>query len=339
MKTNLFILTVLFFLLYSCKEDNSKVVVCWGDSLTAPHASNSVKAKVKELIKGDDTYPSVLEDNLGKGYRIVNCGIGGETTLTIMGRQGAFPMKLAHDIILFNSNKSKFTKFIGNSDLVAFESTFNNQKVTPLLQGGWDETGSSYFNPCIINGKSFTIKSESLFWVEDGKFQFEYNYFIESNKEISKTDTIKKGTIIETNGMHTLRNVYANVFFMGQNGGFKDAAELIEQYKAMIKYSNCNKYVIIGYHKTNIPMPNINRMIEMEDSLDNEFGDHYINLRSYLVKNGLKDANLTPTTIDKDSIKNNQVPPQLMVDGCHFTSVGYALVGKLVSKRFKALGY
>lgn len=326
-------------LFVSCDEDKSKVVVCWGDSLTAPHVSGGIRSTIKKLIKGDDSYPSILEDKLGKGYRVVNCGVGGETTLSIMGRQGAFPIKLAHDIIIFNSEKSKFNKFIGNSDITVFESTFNNEKATPLIQSGWNETSSSNFNPCIINGKPFTIKSESQFWREDGKYQFEYNYFIESNEIATKTDTLKKGSIIETNAMQKLRNVYANVFFMGQNGGFKDASELIAQYKAMIKYSNCDKYIIIGYHKPNGSMPNINRMMEMEDSLTNAFGNHYINLRSYLVKDGLKDADLTPSQIDTDSIMQNQVPLQLLIDGTHFTSIGYALVGKLVAKRFKELGY
>lgn len=338
MRNKILILIIVISLFVSCDEDKSKIVVCWGDSLTAPHVSEGLKGTVKKIIIGDDSYPSVLESNLGKDYQVVNCGVGGETTLSIMGRQGAFPIKLAHDVIIFNSSKSKFKKFIGNSEITAFESTYNNLKVTPLLRG-WTETGSSKFNPCTINGKTFTIKSESQFWIEDDHFQFEYNYFIERCEIIAKTDTLKKGTIIETNAMHTLRNAYANVFFIGQNGGFKDASELIEQYKAMIKYSNCDKYIIIGYHKPNSPMPNIKRMIEMEDSLCNTFGKHYINLRSYLVKDGLKDASLTPSHIDTDSIMHNQVPPQLMTDGTHFTSVGYKLIGNLVTKRFKELGY
>jgi lysophospholipase L1-like esterase len=329
---------IVINLLVSCKKEDTKVIVCWGDSLTAPHFRDNLKGTIKKMIKGDDSYPSILENNLDNVYQVINCGVGGENTLSIMARQGAFPFKLAHDVVIFKSNKSKFTEFIGNSDIIAFESTYNNKKSTPLLRG-WKETGSSHFNPCTINGKSFVIKSESQYWKEDKKYQFEYNYFIESNDVISKTYTLKKGSIIETNAMHTLRNAYANIFFMGQNGGFKDVAELIKQYKEMIKYSKSDIYIIIGYHKPNTPIPNIKRMIQMEDSLSNEFGNHYINLRSYLVKNGLKDANLNPTQIDTDSIIKNQVPPQLMTDGTHFTTIGYELIGNLCAKRFKELEY
>lgn len=337
-KSVFIIITVISLLFFSCEEDNKRIVVCWGDSLTAPHVSGGIKGKIKKLIKGDTSYPRVLQDNLEKGYKVVNCGVGGETTLGIMGRQGGFPFKIAHDIILFNSNEAKFTKFIGNSEITAIESTFNNEKVTPLLRG-WDKTSSSHFNPVLINGKSFNIKSESQFWKEDGKYQFEYNYIIESNNKVIKTDTLKKGSIIETNAMRKLRNAYANIFFMGQNGGFKNAYELIEQHKAMIKYSNCDKYIIVGYHKPNLTMPNIKRMIEMEDSLSNTFGKQYINLRSYLVKDGLKDGNLNPSQKDKEAIAKNEVPPQLMSDGLHFTTIGYELIGKLVAHRFKELGY
>ena len=54
---------------------------------------------------GDDSYPGVLQDLLGYGYNVVNCGAGGENTLTIMARLGAYPMLLAHDVVLFNGGE------------------------------------------------------------------------------------------------------------------------------------------------------------------------------------------------------------------------------------------
>ena len=77
----------------------------------------------------------------------------------------------------------------------------------------------------------------------------------------------------------------------------------------------------------------------MEDSLHNEFGRHYINLRKYMVAKGIQAAGLKPTEIDNDSISHGQVPPQLLKDGVHFTSKGYELIAKLVQKKFTELGY
>lgn len=56
-------------------------------------------------------------------------------------------------------------------------------------------------------------------------------------------------------------------FFIGQNGGFKNVADLIRQVKAMVKYSRCKHYVVVSFHKPNDVMPTPKRMGEMEDSL------------------------------------------------------------------------
>ena len=57
-------------------------------------------------------------------------------------------------------------------------------------------------------------------------------------------------------------------------------------------------------------------MKEMEDSLCQSFGKHYI-----------------------DSIAKGQVPPQLMIDGTHFTTLGYKEIATLVYLKMKELGY
>lgn len=329
----------IFLSLASCQDEKSKMIVCWGDSLTAPHAGGNWKGKLKHLLLGDDSYPAVLQTELGNDYNVVNAGIGGETTLTIMARQGAFPMKLAHDVIVYQNENQKYKKFVGNKDVAAFHSSYNDNVVTPLLQGGWDENSPARFNPCYIDGKEYTFKSESHFWREDGKYVFEYNYYLQPKEKPEKTYTLKAGSVIETYAMRHLRNAYANVFFMGQNGGFEDAADLIRQYKAMIEYSGSDNYIIVSFHVPNHRIPTIDRMKEMEDSLQQTFGNHYINLRDYMVVNGLKDAMLTPTEADADSIAKGKVPPQLIPDGCHFSSKGYELLGKQVYKRMKELNY
>lgn len=116
---------MLLSVLVSCSDDKEKkTVVCWGDSLTASHTNGTgYKGMVKGWIKGDDSYPGVLQDLLGDGYDVVNCGVGGESTLTIMARQGAYLMLLAHDVVLFNDGERKFDTFIGNNDIPTFISS------------------------------------------------------------------------------------------------------------------------------------------------------------------------------------------------------------------------
>lgn len=284
-------------------------------------------------------YPDYLSDMLGDEYEIINGGVGGENTLTIMARQGAYPMKLAHDVVIFKSDEAKYETFIGNNDINAFVSTYNNKYVIPLLQGGWDEDSPAQINPCTIEGKRFQLSSQAKHWKEDGKYKVEYNHFINPEDKWETTDTIKAGSIVNTYAMQNLRGKYANVFFIGQNEGFEDTADLIKQLKAMISYSKSSRYIVISFHKPNNPINSIGRMKEMEDSLQQAFGKNYINLREYMVKNGLSDGGLTPTKEDNDSIANGQVPPQLMTDGIHFTTVGYKEIATLVFNKMKELGY
>ena len=51
------ILLSIFFL-SSCQEKDKKVVVCWGDSLTAPH-QETLKQKIKGLFVEDNDYPYI----------------------------------------------------------------------------------------------------------------------------------------------------------------------------------------------------------------------------------------------------------------------------------------
>lgn len=315
------------------------MVVCWGDSLTAPHVSNTLKGHVKDVLIGDDAYPAVMGEETGDDYEIVNCGVGGENTLTIMARQGAYPMQLAHDVTIYEDENREFPMFIGGHDIPTFVSSYNGKAITPLLQNGNEENGAARINPCYIGGKQYELSSESKFWQDgNGKYVFQSNYFI-STPHTDKTYVIHKGEKIVTSAMQNLRGKYAYVFFMGQNGGFSDVADLIRQLKAMIAYSGSKRFIVMSFHRPNKIINTPKRMAEMEDSLSREFGEHYINLRGYLLKQGLKDAGLSATQADRDSITVGAVPPQLLKDGIHFTKNGYRIVGKLVAKKFKQLKY
>ena len=340
MKKVILCVIVLFFAASCQKESNEKVVVCWGDSLTAPQSGDSFKGKIYRLIKGDNCYPKKLQKLLPDGYKIINAGVGGENSLTIMARQGAYPMKLAHDVIIFPKNKRKYKMFIGNNDIPAFVSSYNDSIVRPMLQRGWKKDKSpAYINECYINNMPITLSSESFLWRTNNKWNIQYNYYIDRFVDNNNTDTLKAGSIVTTYAMKHLRNAYANVFFIGQNGGFEDAADLIKQLQSMVNYSKCDKYVIISFHAVNNVMPTVERLKGMEDSLASVFDKHYFNLRSYMVNNGLKDAGITPTQADKDSILHGQVPPSLMSDRVHFNKKGYELIANSVKKKFDELGY
>jgi lysophospholipase L1-like esterase len=321
-------------ILWACTSDEKKVIVCWGDSLTAPHNGRGFKGKLKRLVKGTD-YPGYLEEMLGSEYEVINAGVGGENTLTIMARQGAYPMKLTHDVVI---SKESIT-LVGNNGLTAFVSTYNGVEVAPLQQYTWKQDGPSQINPCSIGNQRFQLSSIVHSGKEDGVFKTLCSYYLTPEDKQTTVDTLRAGSIVTTYAMSNLRGQYANVFFIGQNGGFSDVADLIRQLSAMIAYSQSNRYIVISFHKTNHVINTIPRMMEMEDSLSISFGKHYVNLREYMVTNGLADAKYSPTQADKDSIAKGVVPPQLLADDCHFTTIGYNVIAKLVYERMKELGY
>jgi hypothetical protein len=322
------------------------VIVCWGDSLTAPQRQDGYKQKIKDLLSPihefDKSYPSQMVNMLPDSFEVVNCGVGGENTLTIMARQGGAPMLLAHDVTVYKRNPV----VIGNRDIAAFVSSWDTtQNVKPLIQGYQEKCGS-HINPAYIGEKSVAFDSDNAsFWYDKNKekFFFEYTYRLKINRPQSNDmgenvyDTLRAGTPIVTDAMRRYRNAWCNVFFMGQNGGYRDAKDLIAQFKAMIRYSQCNRYIIVSHHVTNGVELSVERMKEVEDSLQIAFGENYINLREELVRNGLQLANLTATQEDKNCIKEGKVPPQLLVDGCHFTAKGYKVVAHLVADRIKKL--
>lgn len=50
-------------------------------------------------------------------------------------------------------------------------------------------------------------------------------------------------------------------------------------------------------------------------------------------RTSLQEADFLPTQEDKDSISHGMVPPQLMVDGCHFKKEGYRIIAQLVKQK------
>lgn len=251
-----------------------------------------------------------------------------------MGRQGAYPFVLAHDVTI-NTKESGLDNFIGNNDIPSFLSSYNQEVCYPLLQ----HQNSAKINDCTIAGSNYSFYADSKIWRVGNGYGKAFNYFINSLASSNKQIVLKKGSVIHPYAMKNLRNAYCNIIFMGENGGFRNVKDLIRQIKAMIKYSRCNRYIVVGFHKYNQVISDHKRMVGMEDSMSIAFDKHYLCIRRNLVSSGLKNVGLEPTPADIDSMRKGVVPPQLLVDGLHFTSKDYEFIGDLVSQKMKELGY
>ena len=138
---------------------------------------------------------------------------------------------------------------------------------------------------------------------------------------------------------------------MGSNGGWEMGFEqLIEQYHSMIDYAECEKFIIIG--DTDDPGSSYAdpwdwpqdyglgiQETAWEAALREEFGEHFINMRLFLVERGLSVTGLKPTEEDKAGAEQGWISEQLRSDWTHLNSYGYYAQAVGVFEKGKALGY
>lgn len=82
-----------------------------------------------------------------------------------------------------------------------------------------------------------------------------------------------------------------------------------------------------------------NNVINGNADLAAAHGTRYIDVRGYLIQNGLSDAGITATAADTAAIAANTLPPSITADGLHLNAAGYTIVEKLVEAKLKQLRY
>ena len=141
------------------------------------------------------------------------------------------------------------------------------------------------------------------------------------------------------------------VLEIGSNGGWKnDYDTLIEQYWEMINRSGCADYIVVG--DTDDPGTSIAdekqtpllagqglEETEWEAALRAAFGDHFINMRTFLVERGLEIAGLEATEEDDEAASRGCVSDQLRSDWTHLNSYGYFAQATAVFEKGRELGY
>ncbi len=144
------------------------------------------------------------------------------------------------------------------------------------------------------------------------------------------------------------------VLELGSNGGWEDYDELIAQYRAMIEYAHCKKYIIIG--DTDEPLYSFDQDVvrqaeEYEDdkiglnetkwekALREEFGEHFINMRVFLIQNGLSITGLEASDEDAEDALKGNISQQLRSDWTHFNAYGYYAQATGVYQKGQELGY
>ncbi len=263
---------------------------------------------------GGVTYPSVLQalinENVNESVKVANCGVGGETSLSICARAGVYqPLAVAESVTIpaeKNEVEIKLTSSV-------------------LRQGGQDA-----FQPCVIGGVKGNLRIE-----QESISSPEYRYFFKRTEGTGESVTLGKDTVVRSLAYESYAD-YVSIIFIGQNGGWEDNAELIAQQRALIERTGADRdrFLILG-----ITSSGREYRAALENAMQEEYGDKYVNLREYLSTEGFEKSGITPTEQDLTDISTGCVPQSLRVDSVHFNAKGYTLIGNYAYERMRQLGY
>lgn len=312
-------------------------IVCWGDSLTAGSSGNVsypltlqkyINAYLCDIydlrysVDSPESYSRVNWEDYKISVPVVNLGAGQEDSTTILGRSGVIPYVTAADFVIPAGKESVAISIVSE----------NGKTVTPLT------AGNAGVNPVTIAGVegALTRTANSQGWSQ-------YSYQFTRLEEGQETQ-IPKGTEVVTACKEEYQD-YIHIVWLGTYGEFTNPETLVDETKALLsrQTGNSERYLVIGpctYKGTWNPQLTYS-MDAIDSAMLQAFGNRYINLRKYLIEDGLRDAGLTATKNDTTNISQGNVPDSFRSNagGADLNGVAYELLGKLVYERMELLGY
>lgn len=274
------------------------VIICYGDSIT----------EGMQVDKANN-YPSQLSKNLGGQIKVINAGVSGEDSNTIMSRANAIDFQLAKDIT-FSAGQAE----------VELDARFFVTSDGGAIRYRYGKTGNELSTKnVIIDGKPYTLT---------GKAEDKYSI---SRADSSAALTIKKGAKAKFDYSSQYDKAYCAIVLMGANDSALSVDELIACYKKIATTSE--KFIAI------IPHYGTDYSKEFEAA----FGNATVNLREYCKEEVWKDYNLEKDKKDEYYISGGNLSAKFVLYGkkgdCHLSELGYKVLAKLVYDKGVELGY
>lgn len=280
------------------------------DSKDADSLLAEVNGKDRIVVFGD-SMAQRLEKNPLREYLntpVTNYGIGGEMIQAAAYRQGG-------------------------RAFYAMPMTIPAEK-TPvpitLVDDSGDDMDLGYFGDGISNRFSIAGVEGVVSYIDD-KPMFTRNV---AGEEV----TITNRTRVITTAMKSRRDSDVLVIWGGSNNRYNaaNAYKLVEVIKEMIAYHPNDEYVVVGLTSKDY----MSEVDGVNDVLCEEFGEHFVDVRAYLMtEKCLIDNGITPTQADYDNMAKGEIPDSLLVDSIHGTSTFYAIVSRMIADSINELGY
>ena len=285
-------------------KDSENVIICWGDSITKGHTL------------GDGwSYPEQLQGDIGNQFRVINAGVNGEPTYTIMSRAGAIDMVLTNDIT-----------FAAGEDTVELDrslfTTADGNEITYKGDGNELKT-----NTVIIGGVKYTMS------VKEGS-AWDQKIYCLTRPSSSSALTVKKGTEAQFDYSAQYSKNYCNIILSGANDNVKTDADLnalIEKQKKIAALSD--KYiVIVPFHSST----------DYTEAYKEAFGDNALSVREYFQTDAFADYDVEKTKSDERSIEqSNWIPSTFTMTrmDVHLNELGCKVLADKVYEKGVELGY
>ena len=310
-------------------------IVCWGDSLTAGSSGNvSYPSTLQKYINTYmcDIYEFYSTIDNAQDYSrldwsqytvsipVVNMGSGKESCATVLGRSGVSPYVVGD-----------YFEIPAEPEAVAITiKSESGETVAPLT------AGNVGVNPVTINGVEGTV---TLVSEDQGGNAYHF-----TRSQAGDPIAVEPGTQIATAAAGQYRD-YVHVVWIGTYDNVKKPENLVASVKQLLsrQAQNPDRYLVLGpcTVKGTWSGVNANTMNAIDSAMLQEFGNHYINVRKYLMSDGMTDAGLTVSREEKTQIQQGQVPASFRsnTNGADLSGTAYKLIGKLVYDRMESLGY
>ncbi len=316
-------------------KDNMRAISCWGDSMMEGIGKSEAiiyTENGQKDISYYDTPTAIQEFTLMDTY---NFGVSGENSYEIALRAGGIAIYTDRDIWINNYSGTSISFIDGNGKIVYMED-----------YSGYGNEYKDYPDTVFINDRLCQIERD--YNSNELLISLCSSYDEAGYKEMyipQKSLVIPQAAFEHKNDILILE--------MGSNGGWNnDYQELISQYQSIINFCECSDYIIVGDTDNPGLSEDINQGIfnengeyigtkntSWEDALQQAFGNHFLNTRTYLIENGLSDCGLMKTPEDMVNAQMGFISAQLRTDWTHFNSYGYYSKGKAIYLKGIELGY
>ncbi|MFT6415494.1 MAG: hypothetical protein ACJARZ_000831 [Dokdonia sp.] len=81
------------------------------------------------------------------------------------------------------------------------------------------------------------------------------------------------------------------------------------------------------------------RILNLNEMLNEKFKDHFIDVRSYMVQQAIYDMNISPSPKDLDDMDKDCIPSIFFTDHVHLNELGNTAVGKYIAKVIQEKGW